>query len=314
MKVSAPLKCVFWMGATGTGKSDIALQMAEKFSAAIVNADSVQMYRELQIGSAKPSPADFARRPHFLFDVIPYPKTVTAGEFNRLFFEHMEKAKDRTQFVVGGTGFYFQAIEKGVLDIPKSNPEVQARLQKELAAPDGETQLYARLQELDPVAAARIHARDHYRVIRALDVIEATGRSLTQALQDHERDQRAFPYPLLKLGLKMEKDELAVRLRRRTRAMLAAGLVDEVRSLLQKGYETWEPLSSVGYRECVQFLRGEIRSEAELLEKILSETLRLAKKQRTWFQRDNQIRWYDPTQPTQVAQIQDELEKFLTQA
>lgn len=303
------MKLVFWLGATGTGKTARALENAELFRADIVNADSVQMYRELDIGSAKPSAAERARVPHYLFDIAAYPEVLTAGDYNRQFFELMKKHEPagRPQFVVGGTGFYFQAIEKGILDIPKSNPETARRLELELLEPGGEAKLHARLCELDPVAGARIHARDHYRVVRALDIIEATGRRLTDLLEKHRTDGPPFPYPLLKIGLRLEREEHLQWLRVRTRRMLAEGWLEEVEGLLKRGRDDWEPLMSVGYRECVQFLRGELPRE-ELEDRIVQATARLAKKQRTWFQRDPRIHWFHPAQEAEIRAL---LEGFL---
>lgn len=303
------MKVVFWVGATGTGKSARALENAERTRADIVNADSVQMYRGLDIGSAKPTPEERRRAPHFLFDLVDYPQVLTAGDYNRHFFELMNAhaAKERPQFVVGGTGFYFQAIEKGILDIPKTNPETARRLEAELQEEGGEARLHARLCELDPVAGGRIHARDHYRVVRALDIIEATGESLTAILNRHREAGASFPYPLLKVGLRLDRDEHLRRLRTRTRTMLAQGWLDEVNGLLHQGRGEWEPLASVGYRECVQFLRGEIPRD-ELEDRIVQSTSRLAKKQRTWFQRDREIEWFDPSE---TERLQARIEGFL---
>lgn len=300
------MKCIFWVGATGTGKTARALENAELHRADIVNADSVQMYQGLDIGSAKPTPEERARAPHFLFDLAPYPEVLTAGDYNRHFFDLMAK-QNETQFVVGGTGFYFQAIEKGILDIPKSNPETSRRLELELLEPGGEQKLHARLCEKDPVAGARIHARDHYRVVRALDIIEATGESLTSLLEKHKNQGPSFPYALLKIGLRMEREEHLKVLRERTQKMLKAGWLDEVQGLLDRGQGDWEPMGSVGYRECVQFLRGEF-PKSELEDRIVQMTARLAKKQRTWFQRDPQIRWFHPGQD---AEIRDHVRSFL---
>lgn len=299
------MKVVFWVGATGTGKSDLALTNAEKFSADIINADSIQMYRKVDLGSAKPTAAEFQRRPHHLFDFVSPPDTVTAGDFNRMFFERMRSQAQQAgpQFVVGGTGFYFQAIEKGILEIPKTNPETQKRLELELQQPGGEQRLHDQLKAADPVAAARIHARDHYRMVRALDVIDATGRPVTDLLAEHKATAPAFPFPLLKIGLKLERAELEARLQLRTETMLASGWLQEVQSLMDQGLADWEPVKSVGYRECVQFLRHEIATVAELKAKIVHETMRLAKKQRTWFQRDPEIRWFHPSQKSEIHDV-----------
>lgn len=303
--------CIFWVGATGTGKSALSLEMAEVFEAEIVNADSIQMYRGLDVGSAKPSPHDFQRRPHFLFDILDYPAVATAGEYHRMFFRHMEDAENRKagpQFVVGGTGFYFQAIEKGLLPVPKTDPILQRQIQAEVDEEGGEARLHAELSKADPEAARRIHPHDHYRLVRALEILRSTGRSLSEALSAHREGGPPFPYPLLKVGLRMDKDELVSRIEIRTRQMLRQGLIEEVRGLLEKGQGEWDPLRSVGYRECLQFLRGEIRSEMELQARIVQETMRLAKKQKTWFQKDGGIHWFHPSE---LSQVQELLHRFL---
>lgn len=309
-------RVVFWVGPTASGKSALSLQMAERFSADIVNADSIQFYQRVDIGSAKPTPEDRRCRPHYLFDLVAPPQAVTAGDFHRLFFDHMGKVQAGAlgefgpQFVVGGTGFYIQAIEKGIPEVPKSDPTIRARLESELADEHGPTLLHQRLQRLDPESAARIHLNDHYRILRALEVIESTGKKWSESLRSHRENTVPFPFPLLKFGLRLEKDELVQRIEERTRQMLRSGLIEEVEKLVSEGYADWEPLASVGYKECLQFLRGEISSRAELEAKIILETTQLAKKQRTWFQRDPEIIWVTPQQGPEV---EDRLRHFLNE-
>lgn len=296
------MKVVFLVGATGTGKSRHALELAHQVpGSVIINADSVQLYQRLDIGSAKPTLEERKQVPHYLYDVIPPPETVTAGVYNRLFFETVKALETKTPLalVVGGTGFYFQAIEKGLLPIPPANPEIQAELLAELKESDGEKKLHAELAAKDPRAAQRIHPRDHYRLIRALDILRSTGRPITEILEKHEKDSPGFPYPLLKVGLKMPREVLVERLQRRTEEMLRSGWLEEVRGLMEEGYGHWEPLRSVGYKQCVEYLSrkgGESpESLKELADQIVSETLKLAKKQRTWFQRDRHIQWFEPS-------------------
>lgn len=308
-----PVKFVFWIGPTAVGKSGLALATSEKFSGArpagamstipILNADSVQTYKKVDIGSAKPSSQDMARAPHFLFDVISPPETMTAGEYNRRFYDWVEKegAQYPIAFVVGGTGFYFQAIEKGLLPIPPANAEVQAELFRRLEI-EGENALHAELLAADPESGARIHPRDHYRLVRALDIIHATGKAPSQILKEHSA-QAHFPFPLLKIGLQRPKEEMAKILRRRTEQMLAAGWLDEVKALLAEGLSSWEPLSSVGYKECVQYLKGEILTEAALIQAVVDSSLRLQKKQKTWFQRDPEIHWFSPNDTAGVEAL-----------
>lgn len=298
------MKSVFVVGATGVGKSNLALNWAAAHTGAIVNADSVQMYEKLNIGSAKPTPAERARIPHFLFDFVTAPDTVTAGEFNRHFFSIMSQLEKRFSviFVVGGTGFYFQAIERGLLPIPPANVKFQESLLAKLAEEGGEA-LHAELASLDPVAANRIHVRDHYRIARALDIIHATGKSVTSILQAHAESGPRFPYPLLKIGVRRPREELAEIVRQRAHQMLSMGWLAEVKGLLDEGLGDWEPLRSVGYKQCVEFLRKQSTDEKALVDEIVQETMKLAKKQKTWFQRDPDIHWIHPEQAAEAETL-----------
>lgn len=303
------MKVVFWVGSTATGKSSLALDLAPQFGAAIVNADSVQMYQRLDIGSAKPTRDEQRRAPHFLFDCVKPPETVTAGEFNRRFFELTDEIKNKFPviFVVGGTGFYYQAIEKGLLPIPKANPAYQAKIFAGIEKSGSAEKYHQELKRLDPETGGRIHVRDHYRIARALDIIQATGKPVSQILHDHETSGPKFPFPLLKIGLKRPKEELEPLVRERTTRMIADGWIDEVRGLLSDGLKDWEPLRSVGYKQCVEFLSNELSSQ-ELPDKIVQETMKLAKKQRTWFSRDPAIEWFHPSEK---ARLHSKLETFL---
>ncbi len=304
-----PLKVVFWVGATGTGKSHLAMEMAPHFQAAIVNADSVQMYERLDIGSAKPTLQERSRVPHFLFDFIRAPDTMTAGEFNRKFFELADQLKSQFKvlFVVGGTGFYYQAIEKGLLPIPKANADFQNRIFEDIAKNENAQKYHEELAQIDPITAKRIHPRDHYRIVRALDIIQATNKPLSQILADHQTQGPRFPFPLLKIGLQRPKPELEAIIQARTKKMISDGLVQEVQTLTNDNLKDWEPLRSVGYKQCVDFLSNQI-SATDLPEKITQETMKLAKKQKTWFSRDAQIIWHHPNDK---EAIQSKLATFL---
>jgi tRNA dimethylallyltransferase len=291
------MQIIFVVGPTASGKSALALSAAEKYSGAIINCDSIQLNQGLNIGSAKPSKHDFSRVPHFLFDVVPLGQEITAGEYSRLFFEQVEKIKNQfpSIFVVGGTGFYFQAIEKGMYPIGAANEDIKQAVEAELKTEAGAAQLYTELQKMDPEAAKKIAPKDHYRLGRAIEIIRTHGKSVTDVKKDFADQAKPFPYPLKKYGIKISKEELLPRVEQRTKQMLNRGLLDEVQFLIDAGYSHWSALQSVGYQECLEFLRGEISSRRELEEKIIMNTMRLAKKQRTWFQRDGEIQWLSPT-------------------
>jgi tRNA dimethylallyltransferase len=284
---------IFVVGSTASGKSDWAMQWCKRFGGVIVNCDSVQVYKKLDIGSAKPTKQEQAEVVHYLVDYVSPFEEVTAGVYSRHFFSTVEKIPgDGPVFVVGGTGFYFLAIEKGMYPVKEVSPELKAQVEKEIAEPGGVERLYKELKDIDPEYAAKIHLADHYRLGRAIELIRLEGKGVTAIKKEFDALQNPFPYPLLKVGLQWDRDELRKRIELRTQKMLNAGLVNEVRQLLDEGLKIWAPMSSVGYKETIQFLNGEI-SEKELSELIVTNTYQLAKRQRTWFQRDKAIQWFD---------------------
>lgn len=286
-------KVVFVVGTTASGKSDLALRLAQEGRGVIVNADSIQMYSSLDIGSAKPTEEEMQLVPHHLFSFVDPPNTITVGEFHRRFFELLKSfSPQQLVFVVGGTGFYFQALEKGLPQIPAARPEFQEPLLEKWAKnPESAIKDHQYLKLRDPAAAARIHENDFYRLARALDIIDSTGKPVTQVWEEHGAAAPVFPYPLLKLGIKGSREELESRIRLRTDKMIEKGLLREVQGLISQGFENWEPLASVGYKQAREFLLEKKSDQIALVDEIVMQTLRLAKKQRTWFQRDLSINW-----------------------
>lgn len=286
------MKVVFVVGVTASGKSELAMNLAQTFGGAIVNCDSIQLYQGLEIGSAAPSAQEKMRVPHFLYQFVRPPNEITAGEYSRLFFECLAEIEKKFPivFVVGGTGFYFQAIEKGMYPIGAADPALKQQVLDELKDPVRAAELYKEFEERDPVAAKRIFPNDHYRLGRAIEMMRAQGKTPTQAQQEFEEQQKPFPYPLVKVGIRLSKEELMPRVKARTEKMLAAGLVAETQKVLDQGFGHWAPLSSVGYYETKAYLEGKLEKD-KLPEEIAAATMRLAKKQRTWFQRDEQIEW-----------------------
>lgn len=303
-------KVVFVVGPTASGKSALALDLAQRFDGAIINADSIQMYQNLDIGSAKPTAEEMNLVPHYLFGFAKAPETVTVGDFHRKFFELIETIPQDLAFVVGGTGFYFQALEKGLPKIPAARPDFQGPYFKKWAAdPASAREDHEFLKSRDPQSAARIHFNDHYRLARALDIMDATGKSVTDVWQDHGDAAPQFPYSLLKIGFRASREDLEERVRLRTREMLSKGMLNEVERLLQQGFENWDPLFSVGYKQVRDALLKGGEPDLEALEKdIVQQTLKLAKKQRTWFQRDPEIHWL------QFRNLPNHFKENLTQA
>jgi tRNA dimethylallyltransferase len=286
---------VFVVGTTASGKSDWALRWAQEFSGGILNCDSVQVYKSLDIGAAKPSLQERQQSPHYLYDYVAEGATATAGDYARDFFACAESLREKAGFVVGGTGFYFQAIEKGMYPVIKTSPILQKEIADLLATPEGPGKLYEEFRRLDPEAAAKIHERDHYRLGRAMELIRSEGKSVTQIQREFASQQNPFPYPLLKIGIRWDREVLRQRVRLRTEKMLAAGLVEEVQKLLDRGLGQWPALQSVGYREVLEYLEGgnSLQDRTWLVEEIAKNTMALAKRQRTWFQRDKNIQWFE---------------------
>ncbi len=284
-------KAIFVLGTTASGKSDWALQMAEEVSGAILNCDSIQIYDHLKIGSAQPTEADKLKVPHHLFAYVKPPDEVTAGQYRRAHLEILNLLKGPA-FVVGGTGFYFQALEKGMFAAPAADKKIQDAIEIELQDPQGEDFLWNELNQMDPISAAKIHKNDHYRLVRAVEVIRREGRPLSDIKKEFEVQNEPYPWQYLKFGLRWPKEKLEMRVRIRTEKMLELGLVDEVKQLLDQGLRSWAPLQAVGYREVLAMLE-ENKNESWLKEEIIKNTMKLAKKQRTWFQRDPQILWME---------------------
>jgi tRNA dimethylallyltransferase len=290
------MKVYFIVGPTASGKSEFAIEAAEKFNGVIVNADSLQFYQDLSIGSAAPTNLDFKKVPHYLFHCLSYPEEVTVGWFYRKVMETLNELKSQVVdhvFVVGGSGFYLDVLEKGLLPVGGENPELRSELESQIVIGKGDV-LYQELVQLDPDWAKKIKPQDSYRLVRALEIIKTSGRTLTSLHQEWEVNRPKFPYPLVKLGLIGSKEWTLNRVKMRTHQMIQKGLISEVRPFYEKGITNWAPLKSVGYKETVQFLKGEIKSILELEEAIVKATMLLVKKQKTWFKRDRQVKWLFP--------------------
>jgi tRNA dimethylallyltransferase len=294
------VKVIFVVGPTASGKSDWALKQAESDirrgeTSHIVNCDSIQVYEALIIGAARPKDAELARVPHHLFGFIPKGAQITAGEYSRYFFEKANSLSHEVDnlYVVGGTGFYFQAIEKGMYPIGPANAEIKSAIEEKLRSPGGAEELFQELLERDPLYAQKISLNDHYRLGRALEILRTHHKSVTGVQAEMESKREPFPWPLQKIGLGASKETLEKRIQKRTQKMLKQGLVKEVQDLVDEGFASWPALQSVGYKECLQFLNQELKDLSELETLINQNTLRLTKKQKTWFQRDKNIQWME---------------------
>ncbi|NLD44358.1 MAG: tRNA (adenosine(37)-N6)-dimethylallyltransferase MiaA [Chloroflexi bacterium] len=298
------------VGPTAVGKTALSLRLAQALGGEIVSADSRQIYRYMDIGTAKATAAERAAVPHHLIDVVPPDERLTLANYQALATQAIEDiwARGRLPMLVGGTGLYVRALLEGwtIPEVPPK-PLLRARLQEE-ADRDGAAALHARLAAVDPVAAARIDARNVRRVIRALEVHAQTG-------QPASRQQGKVPpdYAVFRIGLTMPRDALYRRIDARIEAMMAAGLEAEVRWLAAQGY-TWNlpAMSGLGYKQIGQYLRGEVSLE-EAVVLIKRHTRRFVRQQYNWFRLDDpSILWYN------IAESNDEallgaLREFLAQ-
>ncbi len=287
------------IGPTAVGKTGAALELAERLQAEIVNADSLQVYRELSIGTAKPTPAERARVPHHLIDVADPPEPYDADRYSREGRTVLAGLHRRgvPPLVVGGTGLYLKALLYGLFDEGSPQVEIRERLRRELHDL-GLDRLHQRLAALDPVTAGRLHPHDTYRILRALEVMEATGKPLSELFAAHRFRER--PYRVLKLGLVLPREELNARIELRVEAMLTQGLLHEVEELLSHYPPDLKPLQSLGYRHLIKFLQGQWSWE-EAIDRLKIDTRHYAKRQLTWFKADPEVRWFHPGETEAMA-------------
>lgn len=286
--VASIKKVVFVVGPTAGGKSAAALEAAVRTGGSIVNIDSVQFYQGLEVGAAAPTAEEKKQVPHYLYSYIQAPHEMTAGKYLDDFYRLLEDPKLKFPlFIVGGTGFYIQALEKGLYDIEPIPEETRLALEEELAQ-KGPENLFAELKQKDP--QTQIHVNDHYRLIRALEIIRTTGKTPSQMKSAQQYKKKELPFLYIKTGYSFEKEIFLERVQLRTRHMIKSGLIEETDYFLKHNFSEWAPLSSVGFKETVQFLR-ENKTKDWLYENVVQSTMKLIKKQKTWFKRDHSILW-----------------------
>jgi tRNA dimethylallyltransferase len=286
---SAESLLVVILGPTASGKTALSLALAEKFDGEIVNCDSVAMYREFDIGTAKPSTAERARAPHHLIDCVDPTEHVTAGQYARQARQVLEEIKSRQHLpiVVGGTGLYLRALLEGLFPGPQRSEELRERL-RERAAHRGSEYLHRILIRLDRAAAEKIHSNDTPKLIRAIEVCLASRQKMTELWKEGRDPLRGFR--ILRLGLDPDRAVLYARINERASQMFENGLIDETKRLLEKYGDAPWPLSSLGYKQAVQLLRGEVTRE-QALQAAQQGHRNYAKRQLTWFRREPNVTW-----------------------
>ena len=297
-----PPKIIIICGPTASGKTAFAIHLARQFQAEIVGADAMQIYRHMDIGTAKPTPAELAAVAHHLIDIVDPDQDFDAARYAQAASGAIRRVigRGRTVFVVGGTGFYIKALVHGLFEEGPSNPAVRRCLDQQ-ARSQGTAALHRRLQAIDPAAAARIHPNDTFRITRALEVWEVAGETLTAVQQRHGFNEQRFQ--TLEIGLSWPRAVLYDRIDQRIEAMMAQGFLDEVRQLLAKGYGgQLKSMQSLGYRHLAAVIRGE-SSLADAVSALKRDHRRYAKRQLTWFGARRAIHWLTPDQGRLAAEL-----------
>jgi tRNA dimethylallyltransferase len=278
------------LGPTASGKTALSLTLAQSFDGEIVNCDSVAMVREFNIGTAKPTSSERELVPHHLFDVVDPLQYITAGEYARRARQVLTEIDSRHHLpiVVGGTGLYLRALLEGLFPGPQRSEELRERLRRS-AATRGPNHLHRVLQRIDPASAEKVHANDVPKLIRAIEVCLASRQSMSELWQQGRDPLRGFR--ILRLGLDPDRAALYNRINQRARRMFENGLLEETQSLLQKYGPTARPFTSLGYKQAVQHLRGELTREQAILAAQQAHR-NYAKRQMTWFRREPDVRWF----------------------
>ena len=289
-------------GATATGKTALALEIAQSINSIIISADSRQVYREFDIGTAKVTGSERELIPHYLIDICEPTETLTLAEYQEQAQNLVKSNITEFPLLVGGTGLYIKSIVKG-LKIPRVSPHPQLRLQLQDL---GQQQCYQIFKQVDPVGSEKIHVNDQVRTLRALEVFYATGIPISQ-----QQGENPPSYPIIQIGLDCSSEELKKRIVERTKKMIEMGLIEEVEKLVKKYGWDLPLLKTLGYAEIINYLRGKL-SLPEAEKEIISHTRQFAKRQRTWFRAYPEIEWFDTTSSNLVEEVLSKLEKSLT--
>jgi tRNA dimethylallyltransferase len=305
------MKVIVISGPTASGKTDLAIELALKFSGEIVNFDSLLLYKEITIGTAKPTAEEQKSISHHMIDVRSISHPMNAADYAREALPLIEGllTNNKLVFLVGGSGFYLQALLKGMYESPTTPKEVMQR-SEELYQHEGIAPFLEFLKKHDPKSFERYHINDHYRMRRAVEHFWASGVPLSLAREEKDQLNHQRPglsihdWEILQLHLDIPKDEHIKIIEARTDKMLEGGLIEEIKSLLEKGFTgTEKPLQSIGYKETLDYILGVYKNLEECRERIIISTRQLAKSQRTWFKRDLSKEVYHP--------LEERLEIFL---
>lgn len=295
---------IFLMGPTACGKTEAACALAERFDCEIVSVDSAMVYRGLNIGAAKPSPAILARYPHHLIDICAPTERYSAAQFrdDALATIAAITARGKTPLLVGGTGLYFRVLSEGIAELPSIDAAIREQLAQELAR-EGVHELHQRLGRVDAQSAARIHPNDTQRILRALEVYRQCGVSMSRLWEAQAQTQ--LPFEAIQFVLApVQRKWLHKRIEQRFHAMLAAGFINEVRALRERGDLSLDDnaMRAVGYRAVWRYLDGELTAE-QMIERGIAATRQLAKRQFTWFRGIANAQWFDASMTAVIDEM-----------
>lgn len=294
-------------GPTGSGKTSLALSLAEKYPLEIISADSRQVYRQMDIGTAKATDQEQAVVLHHMIDLIEPDEEFTVADFvdqARLLIPKIA-ARGKIPCIVGGTGLYIRALLGGLAELPSGDPELRNQLHQR-EKDEGSGALFRELQKVDPAAAAAIHPNNIIRIVRALEVYMVSGRKMSELKAEHRFSEQS--YRVLKFAPDFPRDELYARINLRAEQMISAGLISEVKGLVDKYSFDLKALQTLGYREVVRYLKNEV-TEEQMLDEIRKYTRQYAKRQLTWFRKEADIIWVDSS--TKSDKVVRSIDKFL---
>jgi tRNA dimethylallyltransferase len=299
MRRKEPLLAI--CGPTGVGKSELAIFLAQHLKGEIINFDSIQFYKELNIGTAKPTKEEREKVPHHLYDLLELSDEFNAAKFIEIADKTIDEVLEREglPILVGGTGLYLRALEYGLfpVEIPEEiRKKVRLEAEKDLKG------LYEELKKLDPEYASKVSARDKVRITRALEVIYTTGKPFSQFHKEHPffGEKR---YNILKIGLNLPRKKLYEKINQRVIKMIEAGWIEEVKALLEKGYSPeLKPFKAIGYKYIIQYLKERLSLE-KAIKLIQRDTRRYAKRQLTWFKKEKDIYWFSPEEKERILEF-----------
>ena len=295
-------KIIILCGPTAIGKTSTAIALCQALKGEIINADSMQVYRHMNIGTAKPTPQEKRLVPHHMVDIVDPDEDFDAAKFSGQARKIIDELKERQVMpvVAGGTGLYIKALVHGLFEMMPSDGKIRERL-RETAEKHGSSFLHDQLKVMDSETAAKIHPNDLVRIIRAIEVYRISGKPISQFQKEHRFSNE--PYETLKIGLHMERPDLYRRIDLRVDAMIEEGLVEEVKGLLAKGYtKDLKSMQSLGYRHMADFLGG-ITNWRETVRLLKRDTRRYAKRQMTWFRKDGAVIWKKTDEIDEIIQM-----------